>query len=198
MWLMGCWFPNQGLNPWPQQWKHGVLTTGPPGNSQKWSYFKSRSWIGSQQNSEQMSLRNTWKKKIDGRETNRTQMVVSSATSWSPGQGQACSLSSSGRTISPWILHREALVTQHSALSRKAQHPRISLQKYLLKILTFSNQKASVIPYRFMVQSHNSGHKVELMGLVPGSVLLWPWGGYSFFICKVGIVAFSPQGYCKD
>ena len=63
MWLMGCWLPNQGLNPWPQQWKHGVLTTGPPGNSQKWSYFKSRSWIGSQKRSEQMSLRNTWKKK---------------------------------------------------------------------------------------------------------------------------------------
>lgn len=138
------------------------------------------------------------KKKFDGRETNRTQMVVPSATSWCPGQGQACSLSSSGRTVSPWTLHREALVTEHSALSRKAQHPRISLQKYLLKILTFSNQKASVIPYRFTVQSHNSGHKVELMGLVPGSVLLWPWGGYSFFICKVGIATFSPQGYCKD
>ena len=26
--------PNQGSNPGPQQWKRGVLTTGPPGNSQ--------------------------------------------------------------------------------------------------------------------------------------------------------------------
>ena len=132
----------------------------------------------------------TYEKKNDGRETNRTQMAVPPATSWSPGQGQACSLSGSGRTVSPWILHREALVTEHSALSRKAQHPRISPQRYLLKIPTFSNQKASVIPYRFMVQSHNSGYKVGLMGLAP--VLLWPWGGYNFFICKVGIATFTP------
>ena len=187
---MGSSFPTQGLNPWPQQWKHGVLTPGPPGNSQKWRYFKSRSWTGSQRRSEQLSLRNIWKKKNDGRETNRTQMAVPPATSWSPGQGQACSLSGSGRTVSPWILHREALVTEHSALSRKAQHPRISPQRYLLKIPTFSNQKASVIPYRFMVQSHNSGYKVGLMGLAP--VLLWPWGGYNFFICKVGIATFTP------
>ena len=31
--LAGSYFPNQGLNPWPQQRKRGVLTTGPPGNS---------------------------------------------------------------------------------------------------------------------------------------------------------------------
>ena len=30
----GSQFPNQGLNPHPQQWKYGVLTTGPPGDSQ--------------------------------------------------------------------------------------------------------------------------------------------------------------------
>ena len=33
--LVGSWFPDQGLNPGPQQWKHRVLTTGPPGNSLK-------------------------------------------------------------------------------------------------------------------------------------------------------------------
>ena len=28
--LVGSWFPNQGLNPCPQQWKCGVITTGLP------------------------------------------------------------------------------------------------------------------------------------------------------------------------
>lgn len=135
------------------------------------------------------------KKKTHGRETNRTQMAIPPATSCSPGQGQAYKLSSPGRTVSPWTLHREALVIQHSALSRKAHHPSISLQGYLLKILkTFSNQKASVIPHRFMVQSHDSGHKVGLVGLIPGSVLLWPWVSY----CKVGLTTLTPQGYWKD
>ena len=32
--LVGSSFPDQGSNPGPLQWKHGVLTTGPPGNSQ--------------------------------------------------------------------------------------------------------------------------------------------------------------------
>ena len=31
--LVGSWFPDQGLNPHTRQWKCGVLTTGPPGNS---------------------------------------------------------------------------------------------------------------------------------------------------------------------
>ena len=31
--LVGFYFPTQGLNPGPQQWECGVLTTGPPGNS---------------------------------------------------------------------------------------------------------------------------------------------------------------------
>lgn len=35
IWLAGSQFPNQGLNVCPQHWKHGVLTTGPPGNSLK-------------------------------------------------------------------------------------------------------------------------------------------------------------------
>ena len=30
---LGSHFPDQGLNPCPVQWKHGVLTTGPPGKS---------------------------------------------------------------------------------------------------------------------------------------------------------------------
>ena len=30
---VGSQFPNQGSNPCPLQWKHGVLTTGPPGKS---------------------------------------------------------------------------------------------------------------------------------------------------------------------
>ena len=29
----GSQFPNQGSNPRPQQWKHRVPTTGPPGKS---------------------------------------------------------------------------------------------------------------------------------------------------------------------
>ena len=35
---MGCEFPDQGLNPRPLPWKHGVLTPGLPGNSLKNSY----------------------------------------------------------------------------------------------------------------------------------------------------------------
>ena len=31
--LVGPYFPNQGSNLGPCQWKHRVLTTGPPGNS---------------------------------------------------------------------------------------------------------------------------------------------------------------------
>ena len=30
--------PDQGLNPRPLQWKHGVLTTGPPGRSPEFSF----------------------------------------------------------------------------------------------------------------------------------------------------------------
>ena len=29
----GYYFPDQQSNLWPLQWKHGVLTTGPSGNS---------------------------------------------------------------------------------------------------------------------------------------------------------------------
>ena len=29
----GSWLPNQGSNPYPLHWEHGVLTTGPPGKS---------------------------------------------------------------------------------------------------------------------------------------------------------------------
>ena len=32
-WHVGSWFPNWGSNLRPLQWKHGVLTTGPPGKS---------------------------------------------------------------------------------------------------------------------------------------------------------------------
>ena len=31
--LVGSWFPDQGSNPCPLQWKHRFLTTGPPGNA---------------------------------------------------------------------------------------------------------------------------------------------------------------------
>ena len=30
---VGSYFPNQGSNPSPLHWKHGVLTIGPPGKS---------------------------------------------------------------------------------------------------------------------------------------------------------------------
>ena len=33
MQLVGSKFPYRGQNPGPLQWKCGVLTTGPPGNS---------------------------------------------------------------------------------------------------------------------------------------------------------------------
>ena len=40
MQLAGLYFPNQALNPGPpQQGKHLVLTTGPPGNSQRLHVF---------------------------------------------------------------------------------------------------------------------------------------------------------------
>ena len=32
-WHAGSWFPNWGSNLHPLQWKHAVLTTGPPGTS---------------------------------------------------------------------------------------------------------------------------------------------------------------------
>ena len=32
-WLAGSYFPKQGSNPWPLQWKCRVLTTGPPGKT---------------------------------------------------------------------------------------------------------------------------------------------------------------------
>ena len=37
-------FPNQGLNPGPQQWKFKVLTAGPPGNSQLLFIFVHDQW----------------------------------------------------------------------------------------------------------------------------------------------------------
>ena len=33
---VGSYFPNQGCNPHPLDWKGGVLTTGPPGKSLNW------------------------------------------------------------------------------------------------------------------------------------------------------------------
>ena len=38
VWLLVSWFPHQGLNPW--QWKHRVLTPGPPGNSHNFFIVK--------------------------------------------------------------------------------------------------------------------------------------------------------------
>ena len=32
-WHVGSSFPGQGLNPRPLHWKHGILTTGPPGKA---------------------------------------------------------------------------------------------------------------------------------------------------------------------
>ena len=44
----GSQFPNQGSNPRPLQWKHGILTTGPPRKSQRARAFKVtyHSWRG--------------------------------------------------------------------------------------------------------------------------------------------------------
>ena len=38
--------PDKGLNLCPLQWKHGVLTTGPPGKSPKRSFLSSDSEMG--------------------------------------------------------------------------------------------------------------------------------------------------------
>ena len=37
-WLVGSYL-QPGLEPGPRQWKHWVLTTGPPGNSHNFSFF---------------------------------------------------------------------------------------------------------------------------------------------------------------
>ena len=39
MWHVGSYFPDQGSNRHPLQWKRGVLTTGPPGNSPGMPFF---------------------------------------------------------------------------------------------------------------------------------------------------------------
>ena len=39
LWLVGSQFPNQGSSPSPWHWRHRVLTTGPPGNFQRYPYF---------------------------------------------------------------------------------------------------------------------------------------------------------------
>ena len=41
---MGSKFPDQGLNPGPLHWEHGVLDTGPPGKSPELP-FLSRSFL---------------------------------------------------------------------------------------------------------------------------------------------------------
>ena len=38
-WFVGSLFPNSELNLVPQQWKYGVLTTGPPGNSLPYTFI---------------------------------------------------------------------------------------------------------------------------------------------------------------
>ena len=38
-WHVGSQFPDQGLNPWPLQWKHGVVTTGALGKSLQFCGF---------------------------------------------------------------------------------------------------------------------------------------------------------------
>ena len=40
MWPVGSWFPDQGSDRSPLQWKCGVLTTGPPGTSYLAFFFK--------------------------------------------------------------------------------------------------------------------------------------------------------------
>jgi hypothetical protein len=39
LWHMGSLFLIQGWNPGPLQWKHGVLTSGPPGKPQDFYFF---------------------------------------------------------------------------------------------------------------------------------------------------------------
>ena len=39
VWFVGLKFPDQGLNLGPQQWRFGVLTTGPPRNSLHFFFF---------------------------------------------------------------------------------------------------------------------------------------------------------------
>ena len=42
-WHVRSWFPDQGLNPRPLQWKHRVLTTRLPGESQNNKILKRKS-----------------------------------------------------------------------------------------------------------------------------------------------------------
>ena len=46
-WHVGSQFPDQGLNPRPLKWKHGVLTTGPPGMSLKLPFNSSYQFMAS-------------------------------------------------------------------------------------------------------------------------------------------------------
>ena len=38
---VGSQFPDQGIEPTPLPWEHGVLTTGPPGKSHLWILMSS-------------------------------------------------------------------------------------------------------------------------------------------------------------
>ena len=49
-------FPDQGLNPCPLQWKRGVLTTGPLGNSQHVSYHQNSNHRNSSREMDQESI----------------------------------------------------------------------------------------------------------------------------------------------
>ena len=45
---VGFYFPDQGWNPRPLQWKHGVLNTKPSGKSQEFvikEYFLGEKWL---------------------------------------------------------------------------------------------------------------------------------------------------------
>ena len=44
-WHVGSSFPNQGSNPCPLQWKHGILTTGPSGKPMEGNNFKAKNLI---------------------------------------------------------------------------------------------------------------------------------------------------------
>ena len=61
---MRSWFPDQGSNPHPLHWKHGVLTTGPPGKSPifhfkiAFTFIKTIRNIGHQQTQEPGAISN--------------------------------------------------------------------------------------------------------------------------------------------
>lgn len=153
------------------------------GWDKKWNSLKSRIQISSWRRSEQLTLRNIWKKNWWQRNQEDTD-----------GNSSSFQLESRSDRHFNCLVHAGLSTLGHSAerhtllFLEGPNTQRFHCKGYLLKTFkTFSNQKKPAFASRLMVQSHDSGHKEGWVGSIPGSVLLWPWVSYSFFICEMGI-----------